>query len=69
MDVESLTLLERTLIQTLRCARILYQDGDEESARRVLHHEAIPMLAACVQEVSMEYGPLTGARSEGMAKA
>lgn len=65
MDAD-LNALERTLIQTLRAAGILYEDGCEEAAMEVVHREAIPMVAACVRHYeSFEFfeaaeGPILG---------
>lgn len=48
MDAD-LNDLERALIRTIRCAHVLYHDGAEDEARRVMQTEAIPMMVGCVQ--------------------
>lgn len=68
MDAD-LTELERILVQTLRAARMLYEDGEEASARKVLHFEAIPMMAACVQGRDLAMGLLTGASARSRVEA
>lgn len=57
-----LSALERALIRAARAAHELYAAGDEEGARRIVHTECVPMLAACVQVDAnfTVYEPTTG---------
>ena len=68
MDAD-LTEVEWSLIQVLRSAEAIYRGGDEGIARRLMCDEAIPLMAACVQNKMAVYGPLTGALDNGIAEA
>jgi len=56
-----LSPMERSLILTLRAAKVLFEDDDPASAVRVLNLEALPMLAAVVSEsgVFESFEPVT----------
>jgi hypothetical protein len=42
--------MERSLILTIRAAKMLYDESDIANALRVMNLEALPMMAACVSE-------------------
>ena len=56
-----LSPMERSLILTIRAARVLYEGDDVASALLVLNREALPMVAAVVSEggVFETFEPIT----------